>query len=128
MAALNDQRGFTLVEAVTAIGILGLVMVGILMSFTTQMHANTRSEARTGAISAAQIRMEDLRRDDPASLPNVGQSAPQVHMVGNLRYEVITLYCSRPTYCDTASRHLIVEVYHQGRKVYEVETVYTQLL
>jgi type II secretory pathway pseudopilin PulG len=112
-------------------GILGVAAMAILPAFMNHLDANTRNEQRSDAVTAVQATMEDLRLQDPSSLPESGESAPQLFTIGGREYEVKTRYCQRTEFCPPASpgsRHLVVEVYLDGEKIYEVETVYTQLL
>ncbi len=122
------QRGLTLIEALVALAILGVAAVAIMPAFLTQVDANRRSEPRAGAVTAAQQVVEQLRLGDPSSLPSSGTSAPESVLVGGLSYDVRTQFCVRPEFCDARSRHVIVEVWLDGRRLYDVETVYTQLL
>ena len=126
-----NQKGFTLAEALIAMGILGLAAIAILPAFITHLDANTRSERRSDAVTAVQATMEKLRLQDPSTMPESGESAPQLFTVDGREYTVKTKYCERNEFCpptSPGSRHLIVEVYYNGDKIYEVETVYTQLL
>ena len=128
MARLNE-RGFSLTEALVAVAILAMVAVGVLPAFMTHMDANSRNELRSGAISAAQERLEALRLVDPSGLPTSGSTDPQLVTVDGREFEVVTHYCERTEYCQSdASRALRVEVRFDGRTIYDVETVYTQLL
>jgi type II secretion system protein I len=123
------ERGFSLAEALIALGILAVVAVSILPAFMTHVRANSRNELRSSAISAAQERLENLRLQNPEGMPESGSSAPQLVTVDGRQLEVITHYCERSEYCtDDRSRHIRVEVKVHGRTVYDVETVYTQLL
>ena len=122
-----SERGFSLVEAVVAIAILGTVVIGILPAFTVQFSSNTRNEVRSGAVAVTQIVIEDHRMDDPTTMPTGGSDAPVFHSIGNRDYEAITHYCLRNEYCDTYSRHLLVEVFLDNRKVYDVETIFVKL-
>jgi type II secretory pathway pseudopilin PulG len=121
------ERGATLVEALVALAILGVALTGILPSFITQLQSNTRSEERTSAVVAAQLVMDFHRLEDPEAMPTTGTSAPQLVTIGGLEYEVTTRYCVEPAFCGDESRHLVVEVHRLGRKIFDVETVYTQL-
>jgi general secretion pathway protein I len=124
-----DQHGFSLTEAVIALGILAVVAVSVLPAFVSHVRANSRNELRSSAISAAQERLEALRLENPAGMPDSGSSAPQLVTVDGRRMEVVTHYCERPEFCeDERSRHIRVEVRVDDRTVYDVETVYTQLL
>ena len=119
--------GFTLVETLIAMAIIGVVLVAMLPAFITYFDSNTRNELRTGGIEAAQFVVESLRRDDPSTLPSSGSSAIQVVTVGERDYETITHYCVQTSYCATNARHLIIEVRHGGQEIYSIETVYTAL-
>lgn len=123
-----NERGLTLIEALVALAILGIAAVAIMPAFMTQLDSNRRSETRSGAVTASQQVLEGLRLADPASLPTTGAGAPQTVTVGDRTYEVTTFYCLQAALCDARSRHLRVEVSHDGRVVYDVETVFTQLL
>lgn len=120
-------RGFTLVESLVAMAIIGLIAVAIVPAFLTQLDSNARSEVRTGSIAAAQQILEDLRIPDPGTLPPAGAAGPVAVVVGDHVFDVVVHYCLTESYCDDASRHLKVEVFHKGRKTYDAETVYTQL-
>lgn len=122
-----SERGFTLVEVLIALAITGVVLLFLLPTFFTYMDANTRNEVRTGGIAAAQQVVETVRRMDPETLPNTGNSGIQVVQVGDRNFEAITRYCATPSYCTPSSRHLTIEVSHGGELIYTVETVYTQL-
>jgi prepilin-type N-terminal cleavage/methylation domain-containing protein len=118
-----DCKGFTLIEALLAVAILGIALVGILPSFVTLLDANTLSEERSDAVAAAQLVMEDLRQTDPLSMPTSGSSAMTLVTVGGREYETVVSYCVDATYC----RHVTVDVSFGGRTVYSVESVYTRL-
>jgi general secretion pathway protein I len=135
MAALS-ARGFTLVEALVAMALLGIAAAAILPAFMVQYDANSRAEIRGGAITAAQQVLEDLRLQDPHTMPDPLGSGdppdqPRQVAVGDQTYDVVARYCERAEFCPPAapgSRHITVEVSFQGRIVYVVETIYTQLI
>lgn len=120
-------RGVTLIETLVALAILGISLAGILPSFVTQLHSNTRNEERSGAVIAAQWVLDSLRLQDPSTLPATGASAPQLVTIGASPYEVTTRYCQRTAFCGVNSRHLRIEVRLRNRELYDVETVYTRL-
>jgi prepilin-type N-terminal cleavage/methylation domain-containing protein len=121
------SRGFTLVEAVIALAILGITIAAVLPAFIDFLDANSLSEERSNAVAAAQQVMEELRQVDPGSLPSSGSSAVQTVTTGNHEYEVTAHYCRTPSYCSTAGRHIVLEVNYGGKTVYTIETVYTRL-
>lgn len=122
-----SERGFSLLEGMVALAILGVVLAGIVPAFFNFMDANTRNERRTGAIAAAQERMETVRGEDPQSMPSSGSAGPIFIDVDGLEFEVLTTYCAVPAYCNTDTRHVTIEVSFGGQKLYQTETVYTRL-
>ena len=119
--------GFTLVEALIAMALVGMVLVAMLPAFFTYFDSNTRNEERTGGVEAAQYVIETLRRVDPATLPTSGSTSPQVVPVGERSYEVVTHYCTDSSFCTANARHLLIEVRLGGVEIFSAETVYTQL-
>lgn len=129
MVELRTARGFSLIEGLVALAMVAATAVALLPAMITHMDANGRDDLRSGAVGAAQERLEALRLQDPASMPASGTSAPQLVRVDGRTYEVVTHYCERPEFCGgSTSRHLRVEVKFDGRTIYDVETVYTRLL
>lgn len=123
----DGQRGMSLIEALLAIVILGIALSSVSQAFVTQRSVNRRNEERGGAAAAAQQVMERLRRQDPASMPTSGASSPELITVDGRGFEVVTRYCVDATYCGAGSRHLRLEVSLAGQRLFDVETVYTQL-
>ncbi len=125
-----STRGFSLVESLVAVALLSLVAVGLLPAIMTHVTTDTRNEIRTDAVSAAEQRMEALRLLDPATLPLAGPPDSETYDAGGRSYEIRTQYCLRAEFCPPASplsRHVTVEVYLRGERIYDVESVYTQL-
>ena len=126
MATLNE-RGFTLVESLVALAVLSMVVVGVLGAFSVHSLANTASERRMEATNAAEQVIEFLRLDDPELMPSTGTVGPQLVTLNRRGYEVYTQFCTRAEYCTDTSRHLLIEVFLDGRRVYDVETIFTQM-
>lgn len=124
---MTKEAGFTLIESLVALAILGVLLAAILPTFFTYLDANTMSEERTGALAAAQETMELLRQTDPTTMPNAGSSPLQVVSVGDRDFEVLTHFCTANQFCGDDSRHLLIEVSYGGRTVYSVESVFTAL-
>jgi len=122
-----NERGFTLLEGLLALAILGIALAGILPAFFGYMNVNTRNEVRTGAVAAAQEQMETLRFGDPSAMPTNGATGPSYVTVEEREYELISRYCIRSEYCTTNSRHVLVEVGFGGNVVYQTESVFTKL-
>lgn len=121
------QRGFSLLECLVALAILGMILAGVVPAFFHYMDVNTRNELRTGAIAAAQEQMELTRGVDPQSMPSSGSAGPVFIDVGGREFEVLTTYCANAGYCGTDTRHVVVEVSFGGNTLYRTETVYTRL-
>jgi prepilin-type N-terminal cleavage/methylation domain-containing protein len=122
-----SERGFSLLESLVAIAILGILLAAIMPTFFTYLDANTRSEERTGALAAAQETIEQLRQVDPTMMPSTGSSPMQVISVGERDFEVVTHFCTANQFCSADSRHLLIEVGYGGRTVYSVESIFTAL-
>ena len=122
-----NEKGFTVVEALISIFLLGVVLAGILPGLLTFLDTNTLSEEKSDAVAAAQVVLERLRLEDPATLPSSGSSSPQIVDVGGHEFEVVNHYCTVSEYCGTDSRHIRVEVFYGGETLFEIESVYTQL-
>jgi len=121
------DKGFSLLETVVALGLLSALLVAVLPSFFVMMHANTRNEERSAAVGAAQMMMEQLRQQEPASMPSSGSLPPQVVQIDRRDFEVVKRFCTTPQFCGADSRHVLIEVNYGGRKVFSAESVYTTL-
>lgn len=123
-----NARGFTLVEVMVALTIFALVSASMMGAFLQQSRFNTLSEQKTEAIAAAQLVMDEIRVMDPASLPGSGSWEPEEIEIGDRVYQVRASFCERAELCLSNSiRHVTVSVEHNGRPMFEVETVYAQL-
>jgi type II secretory pathway pseudopilin PulG len=117
----------TLVESLVAVALVGVAVAAILPAFVGLQDVNTRDEQRSEALAVAQQVLEELRRDNPADLPDSGASAVQTIAVDGRDYEVLVRYCSTAAYCAADRRHLLVEVSYGGREIVAIESVYTRL-
>jgi hypothetical protein len=106
--------------------LLSIAIVAIIGGFNIMLDANSRNEVRSAAVSAAEQVLEALRRVDPETLPTSGSSAAQQFQIDNRSYEVVTWYCRNAALCQTKSRHLEIEVAHDGQRIHTVETVFTK--
>lgn len=122
-----NERGFTLLESLVALAILGIALAGVMPVFQGFFDVNNATERRSNSVAAAQEVMEALRQVDPAALPTSGSSPVQTVTVGDHDYEILVRYCTRNEYCNSRSRQIELEVSYAGKTVYDVETVYTRL-
>jgi Tfp pilus assembly protein PilV len=124
--ALNE-RGMSFVEALLAMAILAIAATTLLGAFVALVHTSTFTEERSKAIPASQQILEALRHEDPGSLPVSGSSSVQTVAVGTDEFQAIVHYCRNAAFCTATSRHVTVDIFFGGTKVYDVETVFTRL-
>lgn len=63
MRGLRDERGFSLVEMVTVMAIMGIVLTGLTNIFTSAGKADTDMQNRFAAQLNARLALDKLRRD-----------------------------------------------------------------
>lgn len=119
------RSGFSLVEAIVALAFLAVVLSALVPAFAVNMQTNSVNEIRTGAIAVAQQEVDNLRALDP------WPASPIVRNVttGNGTFQsrlTYQPYCNGGT-CYAGARDVIVEVSHNGRLYYRVQTVFTAL-
>lgn len=126
MNGRRGRAGFTLVEALIGLAILGVVLVGILPAFVSYLRVNSQTDIKSGAVAAAESVMDSMRQT-PVSDWDPSGSVRTVSG-GDRDYQATVEYCT-PTlpYCSGDARHVRVEVRYHGKVYYDVETVYTAL-
>jgi prepilin-type N-terminal cleavage/methylation domain-containing protein len=122
-----NERGFSLLEVLLAVALVGIVIMGVVPAFITCKDVNARNEVRSGALAAAQRLMEEHRRVDPATLPSSGSSSIQLMSVGKRDYEVVAHYCIASALCDHQSRHITIEAGFGNETLLTIEAVFTKL-
>lgn len=122
---LGNRGGFTLVETVVALSLLAIALGSLLPAMTQAIRANTESEIRTGAIAVAQQEIDNLRALDtwPTSGLTVTVTTGSATYTSTLTHQA---YCEGAT-CFAGARLVEVEVRHNGRLYYRVQTVFTEL-
>jgi type IV pilus modification protein PilV len=122
-----NHRGFTLIEVMIAMAILGIGLAAMAPLFLYHLQINNRSELQSGAVAVAQQVLDTLRLQNPLTLPSSGSTTPQNIVMGGRTYQATTTFCAITTYCNAGSRHIQVEVKFRGKTLYTTDTVYTQL-
>lgn len=123
---MENSKGFTLIEVLVALCIFCIVCASTAPAFINHAMANTSSERKTTAINFAQNILDNLRKEDTTNLLSSGSEEISNKINGKNLIAKVS-YCTNKTYCSTASRHILVEVFFEDKKIYDVETVYTQL-
>ncbi len=115
-------------EAMAAMVIVTILIVAIVPALVGFTHVNQKSEWRSGAVDAAELLLERYRTQEVGStLPTTTANQTETVSIGGLDYEATTLFCQTISYCDGETTHIKVEVSYQNEKLYEVETVFTNL-
>lgn len=125
---MRKPGGFSLIEALVALAILGILLAFVIPSFAGFLHSNTNNEIRNQATIVAQQQMDFWRRQAKGStgstLPMSGSTTPQTVTQGGRSYSVTTLFCPDASQCSSDKRQFRVEVRLGGRLVYSLEAVY----
>lgn len=126
-------RGFSLVEALVAVAVLGVALALLAPSLGFFARVNGQQEERSGAVRVAEQTFEALRAAPFGA--RVGSGGPWPDAPGSEvtrtvdtglgSFSIVYSYCQGGDGClttDTA-RHLRARVRAGGRVVYELETV-----
>ena len=102
------QRGFTLMEVIIAMVIIGILTAIAIPNYTAYIARSNRSEARAGLLEATnwmeRWRTERGRYDDPANVGNPPPGFPwaQIPRTGTAKYTVAVV-ATAATYTITAT-------------------------
>ncbi|GIW26399.1 type II secretion system protein [Meiothermus sp.] len=125
---MRKSLGFSLIEALVALAILGILLAFVIPSFVGFLQSNTDNEVRNQAIIVAQQQMDFWRRQTKgaagATIPMSGSTSPQTVSQGGRNYSVTTVFCPDASQCSSDKRQFRVEVRLDGRLVYSLEAVY----
>ena len=118
MSAMNRKAGFSLIEVMVAILILGVAMVGLMMGITAALSSNKESEIQTVAALVAAGQIELLRAD---ALLTDGETEGQCG-------EGLSLYRWKQSVTGAGINGLhevkvTVENSKSGQSVYELQTM-----
>ena len=121
----NQQKGFSIVEVIVAMGIFLTVMSTLPTIFVTQTKFNTLSQRKSEGLVATQAVLDSLRFEKLIDLPTTGNATENIDING-YTYLVDVHYCLNSSYCNAqTSRHITAKTYYREDLIYEVETVFT---
>lgn len=124
----RGEQGLTLVEAVVSLLIFFVALAGIVPVFLNYTISTINNERRTAAIAVSEQVLDGLRRIDVTTLPD-NSSTPvtlsEIDYMGKTYTPTVT-YCQNPEFCGDFSRHITLQVSHNGNEIYQAETVFTQ--
>lgn len=128
---LKRDSGFSLMEVLVAVAILSITTASLTSGFVNNSKMNTKSEIKTEAIQVAQMILDELRVNRMVSLGLTGMLTYDYEM-GDRSYQIDVELCAAPQYCPPvttpSTRHLTVNVSYEGNHIYEIQTVYTDLV
>jgi len=124
---MKQQRGFSLIEVMTAMALFGVVTTGMIPVFLAHARFNHDTHRRSSAVAAAQIVMDSLRTQNPAEMPSSGSTVFEDVEVDSTHFVVVAYYCLEANYCSSKTRHVRVEVDYGGKLYFTLDTVYTKL-
>lgn len=79
----QQQAGFSLIEALIAVGIFAIAVLGLTMGATSVIRANQTSLVETTAANIAQDKLEELKSKTSA---NIISGGPTVQTVNDLSF------------------------------------------
>lgn len=123
---MSMQRGFSMMEVLVSLSLVGIVSAIVSPVFIAQSRFNTTSELKMLAIDATDKQIDALRLIDPATLPSAGSVSTAV-TVGGKTFAVQTAYCVNASWCSAVTRHMKFTTSYQGTAYYATETIFTQL-
>lgn len=122
----SKQKGFSLVEVLVSLSIIMLISTGIFHSLMMNIKHTRNSFYRSQAVQVAQEYLDRLRHQDPTSIPSSGNATDSI-TIGEREFEIDVSYCLKNQFCGLNTRHVSLEIFHNGVKYFDVETVYTKL-
>ena len=123
---MRSQRGFTLVEVLVSLSIIGLLAAFLSPVFVMQSKFNTTSELKSLAVNATDRQIDLMRLTDPATMQSTGTTTSTI-TVGGKAFSVKVDYCVVSSYCSSVTRHLKFTTSYRGKTYHATETVFTQL-
>ncbi|MFB9993201.1 prepilin-type N-terminal cleavage/methylation domain-containing protein [Deinococcus oregonensis] len=122
------QQGFSLVELLVTMAILGIIIGVMLTAIASNTQLNSKTEQTAQATVAAQQVLDDTRTSDPSTLPLSGADPVDIVNVGGRDYKVTLRYCvPTPNYCSGNARQIQATVEYGGKPLFTVETVFTNV-
>lgn len=122
------QSGFTIIEALMAVAVLGIIVAGIVPAYSHYSQLNTRSELKSSAAAMAQEQMEKMRRLDFSMWEASGHT--ETKSMGGREFTMVVSHSQyKPDDGTTISgaKKIHTKISSGDRLIYEVTTIYTQL-
>ncbi|HMO02256.1 MAG TPA: type II secretion system protein [Oligoflexia bacterium] len=121
---ISWQKGFTLIEIMAALFILGLIAAAVALGVQTMTKLNYRATVKSGAIWAVVKTLENARGLEPHSI----SSGTENVTLNGITYSVERIVCPAATaalYCNTMDMwELQIRALYQGEEMYSLSTIY----
>ncbi len=120
----NIRSGFTLVETLMAITLLGIILAAVVPALLSNTALNRDSDYRTKGYQAVKRVIDEYRTVDLSDSSISVDNTRDINISGT-SFKVSTDFCSVPAYCVSNAKQFVVTA-KIGQKVYAtVETVFT---
>ena len=94
--SLRRQGGFSLIESVAAVGVIGISVVGSVVLLSATVITSSETEGNLGLIEIVRAQIETIQQspylEDPTEYPLVGNIPPNVVVTISARYLPETTY------------------------------------
>ena len=117
---LREQRGFTLIEVVVAVGILGLIGTGVVAAIDTNSRASRTMDEQVVAINLATTYFEALKECEYAEeYPNIDCNLHSIAVPPGYQVNIYTQFSSdgeswSDNYTDETLQKIIISVSRAG--------------
>lgn len=120
-----NTKGFSIVELMIAMAILGIIGGAILSLQMANVNANTQTEIRMQGTSVVRQGMEELRARDV--LPVSGSETSEI--TNGRTFQVIKEFCptTNDPPCTDTSIHVRVTAKFNGKAITSADTVFTKV-
>ena len=96
LRSLRLQRGFSLIESVAAVGVIGISVVGSVVLLSVTVVTSSETEGNLGLIQIVRAQIETIQqspfREDPTEYPLVENIPPDVTVTFSTTYLPETTY------------------------------------
>jgi len=125
---MKQDDGFTLLEAIVALGILAVIMAALLPVFISNLRMNAESERKSQAASAVEHVLDSWRtkKIDSVHFPSTGTQDTTVD-IGGVTFNVRLTFCRVSTLCSTNSRMITAEAIVNNKVASSAETIFTEV-
>lgn len=121
----SRRAGFSLIEAIIAIAIIGIVLAAVVPAFVSNLRINTDNEVRTGAVAAAQTVLDRFRVQPKGDWPTSGSTVSVDSHARSYDVQVDYQRFCQGGNCFDGAELIDLEVGYGGRTRYTVSTVFT---